>query len=326
MAATETATPPTVSVLVSVYNGERWLAQALESALGQTFPDFEVVVVDDGSTDGSASIVESFAERDERVRLVRTTHAGLVSARSASLLEARGRFVAFLDHDDEWLPVRLERQLPHVDEQTVVFSDAQVAEGDEPADHRWSEWFPAPALQYPATGLFPHLLDVPFIPMLTVLAPRDLLLRAGAFRHGELHGFRTGGVEDYEMWLLLALRGARFHYVDEPLAVYRLHAGQLSANRLLMAEGGIAVYGSLMSEARGENRRLLRRARQRDRRRSEVALRKDGWRQILSGDVRAARRTLAGSLRIRPQSYRAWLALVLTLCPPLARRTVRGRV
>ena len=80
------------------------MSRAIESVLAQTFGDFELVVVDDGSTDGSAAIVESFAERDPRVRLVRTAHGGVRSARSVSLTEARAPFVAFLDADDEWLP------------------------------------------------------------------------------------------------------------------------------------------------------------------------------------------------------------------------------
>jgi len=319
---------PTVSILMPVYNGERWLAQALESALAQTFTDFEVVVVDDGSIDGSASIVESFAERDPRVRLVRTDHAGVRSARRVSLAEARGRFVAFLDADDEWLPIKLERQLPHADERTVVFADMYLMHGGRRTERRWSEWLPVPRLRYPATGLFAHLLARGnFIPGITVLVPRDLLVGAGAFCYGERHG--VGSYEpaaDYEMWLLLALRGVRFDYVDEPLAVSRRRADSVSADELRVKLAGAAIFDGLMSETRGRDRRLLRRARRRARKRLEVAYRKRGWQQIVRGDIGAARRELARSLRHRPSSPRAWLAFFLTVHPRLAQRIVQGRL
>ena len=315
-------------MLMPVYNGERWLARAVESVLAQTFADFELVVVDDGSTDGSAAIVESFAERDPRVRLVRTAHGGVRLARSVSLAEARAPLVAFLDADDEWLPARLERQLPYVDERTVVFADAYMAYEDGRSDRRhYSDWCRPPDLRYPATGFFPHLLgSCCFVWIGTVLAPRQLLLDAGSFRYPELHGLRSAEVaEDFEMWLLLALRGARFHYLDESLAVYRRHPDSLSVDwlwpRVLFAEA--VVFDALMSEARGGDRRLLRRQK---RQTLEVAYRKRGWQQILAGDTAAARRSLARSLRFRPYSLRAWSALSLTFSPPLARRLVRGRV
>lgn len=311
-----------------VYNGARWLSRAIESVLVQTVTDFELVVVDDGSTDDSVSIVESFVARDSRVRLVRTAHAGLRPARGLSLAEARSSFVAFLDHDDEWLPTRLERQLPHADERTVVFSDVYFAYGDKRTRTRQSSVNPPPSLRYPATGLFPDLLTRDnFIPMLTVLAPRELLVEAGGFRYGELHGIGSDeDAEDYEMWLLLALRGVSFHYVDEPLAVYRWHGDSVSADRLRMLRTNAAVFRGLMSAARGSERSLLREARRRQRRGVEIAHRKRGWEQIVAGDAASGWRELVCALRVRPLSLRAWLALPLPICPPLARRLVRGRI
>lgn len=347
VAATEGGAAPAVSVLMPVYNGERWLPQAIGSVLAQTFEDFELVVVDDGSTDGSAAVVESFAERDARVRLVRAPHDGEPAARAVSLAEARSSLVAFLDADDEWLPNRLERQLPYADERTVVFADSYVADEDRRTERRYSDDFArAPDLRYPAEGLFPHLLvRGSFIMIGTVLAPRELVLAADSFRYADLHGFQSNEVCDWEMWLLLALHGARFHYLDEPLAVYRRHPDQQTAlvvyeqqatwdrppnptaadwSRLL--GWMIAVLDGLMPEVRGEDRRLLRRARRQWRKMLEGECRLLGWRQIVAGQTGAARRELLRSLRACPYSPRAWVALSLTLCPPLARRLVSGRV
>lgn len=337
---------PAVSVLMPVFNGERWLARAIESVLAQTFTDFELVVVDDGSSDGSAAIVESFATRDPRVRLVRAVHAGEPATRSTALVEARAPLVAFLDADDEWLPARLERQLPFVDEGTVVFADAYLADEDKWMDTCYSAICPAPEVRYPAGDLFSYLLFRGcFIMIGTVLAPRELLRDAGGFRYADLHGFQSSEGCDWEMWLLLALRGARFHYLDEPLAVYRTHPDQETArvfyeqsvswsrppnpdaadwSRTL--DWMLAVLDGLMPDVQGHDRRLVRQARREWRKSLEREHRMLGWREIAAGRTHAARRSLARSLRVGPRSPGAWLALGLSLCPPLARRVVRGRV
>jgi teichuronic acid biosynthesis glycosyltransferase TuaG len=305
-----------------VYNGERWLSRAVESVLAQTFVDWELVVVDDGSTDGSVAIVESFVERDPRVRLVRTVHAGVRVARSVTLVEARARFVAFLDADDEWLPRRLERQLPFVDERTVVFSDFSYLSG---ASATRSGRHRGLGVEYPTSDFLPHLLARGSFMIGTVLAPRELLVDAGAFRYGEAHGLSSDGMAgDFEMWLLLALRGARFHYLDEQLATYRRHPDSLGADWPSVLFAIEAVLDGLAREAGGRDRRLLRREKRKTR---EIAFRKRGWQQILAGNSHAARRQLAHSLRTRPHSPRAWLALSLAMCPPqVARRFVRGRI
>lgn len=102
---------PLVSVVMPVYNGERFLAEAIESILGQTFADFEFVIVDDGSLDGSAAIIRDNANRSERIRVVKhERNQGLTSARNSGIAASRGEFVAAMDHDDISLPRRIEKQ------------------------------------------------------------------------------------------------------------------------------------------------------------------------------------------------------------------------
>ena len=101
---------PKVSVVLTVHNREQYVAAAIESILQQTFTDFELLVVDDGSTDGSRPIIAEFAAHDARIRVLRQENAGLAAARNAGIQQARGEFVAFMDDDDISLPKRLEEQ------------------------------------------------------------------------------------------------------------------------------------------------------------------------------------------------------------------------
>ncbi|MBA2318870.1 MAG: glycosyltransferase family 2 protein [Euzebyales bacterium] len=105
------ATSPAVSVVLIFYNDERFLPEAIESVLGQTYRDFELILADDGSTDGSTALARSYAQADpERVRYVEHPgHAnhGISAARNLGIADVRGRFVAFLDSDDVWEPEKL---------------------------------------------------------------------------------------------------------------------------------------------------------------------------------------------------------------------------
>ena len=97
-----------ISVVIPLYNKERQIAHTLRSVFAQTFQDFEVVIVDDGSTDGSVAEVEKFT--DSRIRLIRQVNAGVAAARNRGIEEAQGELIAFLDADDEWKPEYLATQ------------------------------------------------------------------------------------------------------------------------------------------------------------------------------------------------------------------------
>ena len=121
---------PAVSVVIPVYNGENYLRLALESVLRQTFQDFEIIVIDDGSKDSTPDISQSFGER---VRYVRQENAGVAAAVNHGIRLARGRYFAWLSHDDLWAPEKLSAQLEalqHVDGPAVCYTDIKLIDGE----------------------------------------------------------------------------------------------------------------------------------------------------------------------------------------------------
>ncbi len=111
MAAFSTARSPLVTVVTPAYNVAKYIGEAVDSVLRQTFRDFEYLVIDDGSEDNSVDIIKAHSGDDPRFRLVAGEHRGLSAARNAGIREARGEYIAFLDGDDRWHPKFLERQL-----------------------------------------------------------------------------------------------------------------------------------------------------------------------------------------------------------------------
>jgi glycosyltransferase involved in cell wall biosynthesis len=121
---------PAVSVVIPVYNGENYLRLALEGVLRQTFQDFEIIVIDDGSKDSTPDIAQSFGER---VRYVRQENAGVAAAVNHGIRLARGRYFAWLSHDDLWAPEKLSAQLEalqHVDGPAVCYTDIKLIDGE----------------------------------------------------------------------------------------------------------------------------------------------------------------------------------------------------
>ncbi|MDD9821205.1 MAG: glycosyltransferase family 2 protein [Nitrospira sp.] len=112
-----------VSVITPCYNAERFIAATIDSVLAQSVADWEMIVADDGSTDASPAIVASYATRDSRITLVTLNrHSGASHARNTAIQQARGRYLAFLDSDDLWLPDKLAKQLAFMTDHDLAFS------------------------------------------------------------------------------------------------------------------------------------------------------------------------------------------------------------
>ncbi|MDX6482887.1 MAG: hypothetical protein QOE95_658 [Gaiellaceae bacterium] len=198
-----------VAVLLPVRNGERYLRQAVDSMLGQTFRDFELVVVDDGSTDGSAALAE--AVDDARLRLVRQEPLGLVEALRRGLAETTAPLVARMDADDLSLPTRLERQLAAlVGDVVLVGCGFEAIDEDGRVTGSWLLPGDDAALRRRL------LLRNPFAHG-SVVFRRDAVVQAGGYRAD------YGANEDYDLWRRLA-RDGRLAARPEVLYRYREHA------------------------------------------------------------------------------------------------------
>ena len=295
---------PAVSVIVPLYQSRDYVAAALDSVLAQTFDDLEVIVVDDGSTDGGGEIVEEYAAREPRVRYMRQENAGPAAARNTGIAAARGSAVAFVDSDDLWLPEKLARQLPLLREDTVVHSDAFVLRNGGPVGEERI------GARFESGDAFGYLLrETPTAPLLTTLVRRELLLAHGCFDESLV------GPEDYDLWLRLAAAGVRFEHVPEPLAVYRVRGDGLSADHVRISSGILDVYGKLAAASSGSRRRAVRRQARRQRRFLAFELWARGRRAIAAGDMAGGRPDLVRAVRTAPGWWKSWVLACLLVLP-----------
>lgn len=317
MGPTRRDDPPTYSVIVPFFNERETLGPALESVVAQTYDRWEIVAVDDGSSDGSADVADGFAATDPRITVIRRANGGLPAARNSGLAVARGSFCALLDADDLWLPEKLERQLPLLDDHTVVFSDTWVEEGT--SRQRYGSRVGLSDGVYPRGDVLDELLRQNFVPSLTAVVPTGLLRSVGGF------STELPISLDWDLWLRLALAGVRFDYVPDPLAVYRLRRDSLSSDQETLRREAVAVLARFRARA-SEPMRAAATSRLRTARRElEVFLRKRAWVSAAAGDTGSARRDLAGSLRSNPRSLRAVAGAALALAPPALRWFARRR-
>lgn len=210
---------PLVSVVIPTYNAAKFLPQAVGSALNQTYRNIEVIVVDDGSTDGTEDLP---ILKDQRVHYFKIPHSGgPATPRNVGIERAKGELIAFLDADDIWLPKKIEGQVNLIERKKVdlVYCDGQVAnERDRPVRDYYHEEIPTPQ-----GDVFRELYATNFIPTSSVLVRKGCFAKIGVFDTRA----RFVGVEDYELWLRMA-KFFRFGYLAKVLFRYRERAGSIS--------------------------------------------------------------------------------------------------
>ncbi|MCZ8133153.1 MAG: glycosyltransferase [Steroidobacteraceae bacterium] len=208
-----------VSVIVPAYNRERFVGAAIESVRAQTFADWELIVVDDGSRDRTAAVVESFLS-DPRIRLHRQPNSGQATARNVGLRCSSAEFVCFLDSDNKWTPGKLAMQVellerhPDVD---VVYGDTQLIDENDAA-------LPGGRMNRHSGAITRPLLLHNFVTFNTAITRRPLLDRIGGLDES------IRRADDYDLWLRASAHG-RFLYVPETWALYRVMEDQISSDK-----------------------------------------------------------------------------------------------
>jgi len=285
---------PSVSVIVPTYNRVHLLPRALDSVLAQTFEGFEALIVDDGSTDGTAELVKDYAERDPRVRYLRQPqNAGVSAARNRGLRESRGEFIAFLDSDDEWFPEKLARQVQRFrelpDRVGLLYGGVENLGPDGGREvytptHRGD--------------LYRTLLERNVIHGTSgVMLRRTAAERAGFFDEG------IPAIEDHDYWLRV-VRHFDVDFIPEPLIRYHDPVGverkSLNASENLEARDWLyRSHGAEMRRARTAHLYLLESAR----------------RQRASGDKGQAIWRAVLSILQTPGAYPAYPFLLETVLP-----------
>jgi glycosyltransferase involved in cell wall biosynthesis len=208
---------------MAAYNAELFIRDSILSIQGQTYPHWELIVVDDGSTDSTVDIVSELARHDTRISCIRQANARQNIARNNGLRHARYPWVAFCDADDLWHPEKLSRQLEHAKDSgaQLVFSSYRVI------DDAGRESKVLKRKAQPLQGLsgLRILLDSNPILLSSVMVRKESILQEGGF--GEDPALPPA--EDYHMWLRLLLAGLRFYRSGEVLVDYRRHSGQATA-------------------------------------------------------------------------------------------------
>jgi glycosyltransferase involved in cell wall biosynthesis len=228
----------TASVIMPVYNVEKYLEPAIRSVLAQTFTDFELIIVDDGATDGSAAIYSSFG--DPRIRIIKQKNRGLAGARNTGIRDARGAYIGLLDSDDLWRPEKLARHIAHLEAQPdlgVSYSASEFI--DEQGESL--NLFMSPRLTGIDAGyiLCRNPIGNGSAPVFRAQVFEDIAFTQntpeGAERWYFDETFRYG--EDIECWMrIAALTRWRFEGLADALTLYRVVSGTLSANTEKMFE------------------------------------------------------------------------------------------
>lgn len=299
---------PRVSVIVPVFNAEHTAARAIESVFNQSYRDFEIIVVDDGSTDRSAAVL---ARYDGRVSVVRQPNLGPSAARNAGVRSASGEYLAFLDADDWWRPGMLERAVPHLDRDpgcVLVYCDLEMADSE---GHELRTLVggsaAAPSLSDMLENLWPIL-------------PSGVLIRRSAFER--VGGFpeELTAYEDVYLWLRLREQG-HFRHLAEPLAVWRfaLFPDPLKPGGGQKAAG--EVFCNMVRtrySASGEPHIIARE------RAPRTILAYIGIRALAEGDKLLARRAFLRALQVDPLRVRNYLRLLRTFLPASVARALSG--
>ncbi|MCK6626364.1 MAG: glycosyltransferase [Anaerolineae bacterium] len=215
-----------ISIIVPVYNGQAFIGETIQSVQSQTYQHWEMLIVDDGSTDDTRQVIETYLG-DRRIRYLYQTNRERAAARNYGLKVAQGKYIAFLDADDLWLPDKLKTQVAYLEahpEIGLCFTRCWLIDNQ-------TNCHGMPTINFiPGPDQFERLLFGNFITNSSVVMPQCVFDRVGFFDET----LPVFGCEDWDMWLRIA-RFYPIHLIDHPLALYRLHESNTSLERMRLS-------------------------------------------------------------------------------------------
>ena len=222
---------PLVSIITPAYNAENFIVDTINSVLAQNYQNWEMIIIDDHSIDNTIKVVKKFIEEEPRIRLIeRSQNGGTAKTRNAGLREAKGRYIAFLDSDDQWLPWKLVKQVDYMESTKAPFTYT--------AYHRVQIFSDGSKktkeVSVPPTQNYKQLLRENKIGCLTVMINQE--------QTGPIQMVDMRSRQDYALWLELTRRGFQPIGIQEILATYRVRTDSLSSNKLKMAKQNWRVF------------------------------------------------------------------------------------
>ncbi|MCK5580787.1 MAG: glycosyltransferase [Candidatus Omnitrophica bacterium] len=245
--------PKLVSIVIPAYNCGEFIAETLESVLNQTYPRFEIIVVDDGSTDSTEGIVRGYVEKHpEKVVYYRQENGGAAKTRNVGLSHAKGEYIAFLDGDDIFFPEKLEKTIAFLEQYhnyALVYTDMFLIDDEGHFLKHWLE-----SKKYFDQGhIFINLLKECFFIPSSVVIRKEILDQVGGFDENIRY------TEDADLWLRIA-KHHQIGLIKEPLVKWRIHQGNTSKDIKSGTENMIKVFEKqfFSSDINAEAKKILR--------------------------------------------------------------------
>lgn len=234
-----------VSIIMPAYNSARYICDSIESVINQTYKDWELIIVDDGSTDDTSAIIKQYIDADKRISCYYQANARQGIARNTGIAKSKGSLIAFLDSDDLWLSNKLSLMMEEFEKSDpdLLFTDAYIFDGNfNPENIPVNQKrFMVTSAKYQGTEGLQDFLFFNRIPMLTTLIKKEALINVNMFSS-------RGICEDYELWLNLLIKGYNFRSISLPLAAYRVHNQSTTRNDKLAVDECIDVIFNIAKQ------------------------------------------------------------------------------
>ena len=285
---------PKVSVIIPAYNSERFLDRTIRSVINQTYKNWELLVVDDGSTDNTKEIIKSWGQKDERIRgiFLEQNSGAPAHPKNVGIQNSKGKYIAFLDHDDEWLPTKLEKQIELFEESDnpklgfvscnaiYVYTKQSITKEYKIPQHKNS---------------FLALLESNFIPGCSSIVIKKLAIKNVGFFD---ENFEM--IDDWDMWIRIAQK-YDFDFVPESLFKYYIHGGNIT--KILSAGKKIEDLQYLLKKHMGYYKMFPKAY--------SIRMRKLGTRYILDGQILKGKRYFLESIKINPLNIKSYVYFLI---------------